>query len=168
MILANHHVLVDLRELWGFRSFRIRVFFAVVFAVVAGVLSFLMADTKQPFEFIEEGSYIVPPAGKAGEQMTVYWNGKRNRYCPGLVHRKLVDPNTGVVLAVYDPIPASFTDNTVAGMVVRNFTLPRTLQSGPVGYQVSLTFTCNWLQVLLPNTFAIRYNSPRLLFVFEP
>jgi len=167
VILHDLHLVTNLRELWTLESFRARIFMAIVPTLGAVFFGYLIADTTPPYIFHKEGSYIVPPQGQGGDEMTVMWKVTHNRTCPGTVTRRLVDPVTDVVLAVYDPQPAALHGVKAGDMLVKTFLLPRTLQSGMVGYQAQLSYTCNWLQVRFPDLFGINYTTPKLLFRYE-
>lgn len=167
MILESH-IMADIKELWSFKSFRARIFLAMFPTALALVFGFLAFDTTRPYVFHASESYIIPPSGKGGDQMTVFWKVTHNRTCPGIVQRTLVDPATDVILAVYDASPAAINGVDIGGNVLaKTFSLPRTLQKGVVGYQASLLYTCNWLQILFPDTFGIKYQTPKLLFTYE-
>ncbi len=154
----------QVRELWGFESFRARVFFAIVPTLFAFVFGLLATDHVRPYDYISTGSYIEPASGKGGEQVIVHWRVVQNRVkqCPGLVERFLIDPVTDVVLAAYDPVLAT-PSPPVNGFLNVTFAMPRNMQAGVVGYRAKLIYTCNWLQGVFP-AFAIRYSTPTLLF----
>ena len=168
MILSEYHPVRALRELWTLESFRARIFMAVLPTLGAVFFGYLIADTTPPYVFHKEGSSIIPPQGRGGDEMTVQWKVTHNRTCPGTVSRRLVDPVTGVVLATYDPQPAARDGVKLGGdLLVKTFLLPRTLQTGMVGYQAQLSYTCNWLQKRFPDQFGINYTTPMLLFRYD-
>lgn len=168
MIISSYHPLRAFRELWTLESFRARIFMAVLPTVLAIGFGYLVFDRTPPYIFHEKGSYIVPPAGVGGDQMTVMWSITHNRTCPGTVARKLVDPVTNVILAEYAPLPAAQDAVNIGGNILaKTFTLPRSLQTGMIGYQADLTYTCNWLQAWFPGTFGIKYSTPKLLFRYD-
>jgi len=157
-------IAADVRELWGFKSFRARVFFAIIPTAIAFVFGLLATDRVRPYDYIPEGSFIVPTSGKGGDQVTVHWHVRQNRTkpCPGIVERLLIDPSTDVVLATYDPVLATPMP-PVKGYLNVTFAMPRNMQAGVVGYRAKMTYTCNWLQAVFP-TMAIKYSTPTLLF----
>lgn len=167
MTLSGLHWVTDLKELWAFRSFRARIFLAVLPTTISLIIGHFAADRTRPYEFISEGSYIEPPAGRGGDQVTVNWHVKHNRTCNGNVERQLVDPVTDVILATYDPAPAAQNGVSVGSDYLRKvMLLPRGIQKGTIAYQAKLTYYCNWLQNLWP-ALAIRYTTPKLLFKIE-
>ena len=167
-MLVKTHFVADLRELWSFKSFRARVFFAILPTAVAIIFGALATDRTHPYDYFADGSFIKPSSGRGGDQVTVSWSVRQNRAeaCPGIVERVLVDPTTDVVLANYDPVIAT-PGPPVNGRINITFAMPRNIQPGMVGYRAKLTYTCNWLQALLP-AFAIRYETPMLLFEVKP
>lgn len=169
MILSEIHIMSDLQELWSFKSFRLRIFMAIAPTLLAMIVGYFAMDRTRPYEFIVEESSIVPPSGKGGDQITVVWAVKETRRaaCPGIVERKLVDPQTNAIIAAYEPSLAALNGEPDGKFLRKTFLLPRGLQRGWIGYQADLTYTCNWLQVLFPGAFAIRYKTPKLLFNVE-
>lgn len=168
MILSDHHFMADIRELWAFKSFRLRIFMTILPTLLAIIVGYFAMDRERPYIFHKEGSAIIPPSGHGGDQITVVWKVTFNRQCSGLVERQLVDPDTGVIIGAYDPSPAAYNGVDVGGNYLRKtFALPKVLQKGWIGYQADLTYTCNWVQALFPGAFAIRYKTPRLLFKVE-
>lgn len=169
MILSDSHIMSDLKELWTFKSFRARIFLAMLPTFIAIMFAHYAADRQHPYDFFVEGSYIEPPSGKAGDHITVYWKVTRHRACDGIIERRLVDPVTNVIIASYDP------DSSTGGvgeeinprLLRKTILLPRNIQSGYIGYQARMTYACNWLQKALPRTFGIQYTTPQLLFLVE-
>ena len=168
MILNDNHIMADVQELWTFRSFRARIFMAIVPTLFAVVFGYFAMDRTQPYIFHEDGSAIIPPSGHGGDQITVVWRVTYVRQCTGIVERLLTDPDTGVVIANYDPSPAALNGVDVGGGYLRKtFSLPKVLQKGWIGYHAKLTYTCNWLQRAFPEAFGIKYMTPKLLFKVE-
>lgn len=166
MILSHTHVMDDLKELWEFKSFRMRVFFAIAPTLAAAAFGYLAIDRTRPYDYILAESYIQPPSGRGGDQVTVSWKVKVNRKpCPGTAQRVLVDPSTDIVVALYDPVLAT-QGPTVNDRLNITFSMPKNLHAGWVGYKAYLTYQCNWLQSLFP-AWAIRYQTPTLLFRVE-
>jgi hypothetical protein len=170
VIFQDLHVMASLRELWTFNSFRARIFLAIVPTCLALVFGHYALDRQRPYDFYsqEQGSYIEPAAGRGGESVTVNWRVHYHRSCSGVVERQLIDPDTEVVIAVYDPQPAAVANgmDVADGYLRKQFALPRDIRPGTIAYHAKLTYTCNWLQKMWP-AFAIKYATPKLLFIFE-
>jgi hypothetical protein len=132
---------------------------------IALVVGHFATDRQHPYDFIVEESYVEPPTGERGHKMTINWRVKEHRLCPGTIERQLVDPATGVLIAVYDPAPAD-TVGSEGGWLRKSFMVPKDIQSGTLAYQSKLTYQCNWLQKLVP-FLAIRYTTPRISFYVE-
>lgn len=164
-MFSNIHPLAELRELWSFKSFRARIFMAIVPTAIALVIGHFATDRHRPYDFHVRESYIIPPRGVEGQDMSVHWRVTQRRSCPGTVERQLVDPNTGVIVAAYNPEPAE-EGMVTDGWLHKTFKVPRDIQAGNIAYQSKLTYQCNWLQVLMP-ALAIRYTTPRLIFTVE-
>lgn len=168
MILPNYHPMETLRELWTFRSFRARIFLAILPTTLALITGHFALDRQRPYDFHEDGSYIEPPSGHGGDIVTVNWHVSHHRTCEGTVERQLVDPNNDVIIATYDPTPAALNGVRVGERHLRkSFALPHNMQPGTVAYQAKLSYQCNWLQELFPGAFSIRYTTPKILFKFE-
>jgi hypothetical protein len=159
--------MADLRELWGVKSFRARIFFAIVPTVMAMAFGALATDRTRPYDFILSESYIHPASGKGGTQVVVNWkvHSNRSHVCPGTIERVIIDPETGVVLATYTPTMAN-SQMPLDGWIRNTFLMPHNMKPGVVGYRSKLAYTCNWFQALFPS-FAIHYESPTLLFTIE-
>jgi hypothetical protein len=164
VMLLHTHPLVALKELWNERSFRLRIFMSVLPTSIALVVGHYAIDRQRPYDFHLEQSYVEPPRGVEGQVMTINWRVTRHRTCPGTVERKLVDPNTGVIIAPYEPTEASTSREE--GWIRNTFRVPREIPGGNIAYQSMLTYRCNWLQELLP-ALAIRYTTPRIIFYVE-
>ncbi len=167
MILAKGHILADLRELWEVKSFRARVFFAIAPTFLAIAFGALATDRTRPYRFIQESSFVEPAQGRGGTQVVVNWRVEleRQHTCPGTVERMLVDPHTGVIVALYQPSLATSIPPS-DGWIRNAFVMPQSVRPGLVGYKSKLTYYCNWFQALFPS-FAIRYETPVLLFTVE-
>jgi hypothetical protein len=162
-------MMADLRELWTFKSFRARIFLAIIPTTIAMVVGFFALDRQPPYDFYtqEHGSNIEPPAGAAGDTVTVNWRVRFHRQCDGTVERQLVDPATDVILAAYAVAPAAQNGIKIGEEYLRKpLTLPNNIKRGTIAYQAKLTYQCNWLQRAWP-FFAIRYTTPKLLFHLE-
>jgi len=158
----------EIRELWGFKSFRARIVLAIFPTLVALIVGHFATDRERPYEFHLEGSFIVPPEAESGDQITVNWKVTRRRQCEGTVDRQLVDPRTEVIIANYDPAPAALNGVAVGTDILRKtFTLPLNMQRGDVGYQAKLNYQCNWLQKIFPNALGIKYVTPLLKFTIR-
>lgn len=165
MTLLNTHPLAAIKELWTEKSFRARIFLSVLPTSIALVVGHYAIDRQRPYDFHVEHSYVEPPRGFEGQEMTINWRITRHRTCPGTVERRLVDPNTGVIIASYEPTEAN--QHTIEDGWIRNkFRVPRDIPGGNIAYQSLLTYRCNWLQELLP-ALAIRYTTPRIIFYVE-
>jgi hypothetical protein len=168
MLLSDIHIMSDIRELWSFRSFRLRIFMAIAPTLFAVIVGYFAMDRTRPYVFHEDGSAIIPPSGHGGDQITVVWRVTQFRTCPGTVERQLIDPDTSAVVANYDPSPAAINGVDVGGGYLRKtFALPRVIQKGWIEYQAKLNYQCNWLQAWFPNAFGIKYTTPKLLFKVE-
>jgi len=168
VILSGQHIMSDLQELWSFRSFRARIFMAILPTAFAIGFGYLAMDNVHPYDFHQEESSIIPPSGHGGDVITVVWKVTHRRTCPGTVERQLVDPDTGVIIGAYDPSPAALNGEPVGQSYLRKtFALPKVLQKGWIGYAAKLVYTCNWLQSAFPDTFGIKYTTPTLYFKVE-
>lgn len=165
MTLSGLHVFREIRELWTFKSFRARIFLAVLPTTIALVMGHYAADRQHPYDFHLEDSYVEPPFGILGQEMSINWRVTRHRVCKGIVERRLIDPTTGVILARYEPTSANSAGG-FDGWIRNRFRVPRDIPSGTIAYQSQLTYQCNWLQELVP-AFAIRYSTPRINFYVE-
>lgn len=168
MIISDLHIMSDLQELWSFKSFRLRIFMTILPTMLAIIVGYFALDRTPPYVFHEEGSAIIPPSGHGGDQITVVWHVSTYRVCAGTVERQLIDPDTGAVIASYDPSPAAINGVDVGGGYLRKtFALPRVIQKGWIQYHAKLNYQCNWLQVWFPAAFGIKYITPKLLFKVE-
>jgi hypothetical protein len=165
ILLSGIHLFQDIKELWTFKSFRARIFLAAFPTIIAAVIGHFATDRQPPYDFHADQSYVVPPVGREGLEMTINWRVTHHRTCPGTIERQLVDPNTGVIVAIYDPAPAD-TNGGKNGWLRKTFRVPRDIPGGNIAYQSKLTYHCNWLQALVP-ALAIRYLTPRIIFYVE-
>jgi len=163
--LTGIHLMSELKELWAVKSFRARIFLAILPTSIALVVGHFATDRQRPYDFHAEESFVIPPKGREGQEMTINWRVTHHRTCPGTVERQLVDPNTGVIVAAYDPAPAD-TNGGQDGWLRKTFRVPRDIQAGNIAYQSKLTYQCNWLQKFVP-ALAIRYLTPRIVFTVE-
>jgi len=163
--LLNTHPLATIKELWTEKSFRARIFLSVLPTTVALVVGHYAIDRQRPYDFHLEQSYVEPPRGVEGQVMTINWRVTRHRSCPGTVERKLVDPDTGVIIAPYEATEANPSGGE-DGWIRNTFRVPREIPGGNIAYQSMLTYRCNWLQELVPG-LAIRYITPRIIFYVE-
>lgn len=155
-----------LTNLFGSMAFRALFIISLIVAIIVGPLTYWAFDNRRPYEFIGDESFIIPAEAHGNDQMLVKWKVRFNRLCPGLIRRQLYDPHTGVILAIYDPQPASPEPPPYReGYLNKTFLLPRNIQTGWIGYRSSLEMWCNPLQRIWP----LRYDTPSLFFkVNEP
>lgn len=122
-------------------------FVGILISLLLGTLAYMMADNQPPYTYDLEKSYIVPARAKDGDQIAVRWRLKNiNRICPGSNRRMLFDPQTKVILAAYDPTPAAVADSIKDGYLNRTFMLPKSMQSGRIGYRANVCYECNLYQ----------------------
>jgi hypothetical protein len=142
--------------------------FSVIFTIlVIAPLTYMLADNQPPYEYLTGRSYLTPLVAKQGSQMTVHWELRVNRYCPGVVSRTIIDEKTGVRIS-YDPVlviaepgvSLQFGPDRVM-LLNRSFTLPLTIDPGPKLYRAYIEFHCNPLQFIWP----LRVKTPDLEFV---
>jgi hypothetical protein len=140
-----------------------RIGFAIVIAFLTGSVVFMAFDTTPPYEYDESASFVVPSPANDGDQVTVKWRlTKVNRICPGISQRVLFDPKTKIILANYDPMPATTTESMRDGYLNRTFALPRGLPSGPIAYRADVCYACNPFQQFVR---PLCVPTPNLIFV---
>jgi hypothetical protein len=150
-----------LANLFSSLTFRMLFFVSMIVTLALIPITYWALDNVRPYVFFPEESYIIPTAATGNDQMIVAWKVKVNRQCDGLVRRELFDPRTKVVLSVYDAQPAHVGDiSEDHGYFNRTFLLPRSIQTGKIGYRARLEYYCNPLQRWWP----IRYSTPDLFF----
>jgi hypothetical protein len=106
-------------------------------------------DNVLPTEYMEYGAKIIPDPVEDGGRIVVQIRVRRNRSCPGYVHRLLRDAETGKVVAIYDPIPVSLTWAYGDTETAKTFEIPEGMPPR-VKYQAKVCFRCNPLQELFP------------------
>jgi hypothetical protein len=157
---VDYHL--TLQNLWQSWAFRALFFMSVAITFVVSPLVYWSLDTTQPFVYLTKDSDIIPDPAAGGQQVIVRWKVKWNRACPGIVRRQLFDPRTNVVLALYDPAPASL-DRPPGDQLNKTFLLPHQMQNGRIGYRARLEYHCNPLQFVFPLIF----STPDLYFTVE-
>lgn len=154
-----HQILTALRGMIMFSAF-----FSVF---VVAPLTYMLADNQQPYEYLTGRSYLTPSVVVAGSQVTVHWELRVNRFCPGTVSRVIIDERTGVrisydpVLVVADPgIRLTIGPDHIVTLD-RSFLLPTSIDPGPKLYRSYIDFHCNSLQWLWP----LQVKTPDLGFM---
>lgn len=134
---------------------------ALLFAIfVAGPAAYLLSDRKPPYEYLSGD--IIPPDPMVGNQISVHWRVRINRYCPGWVQREITDRRGYVWFNAGGPVKniTPVSKGEVAD-IVNTLELPRMLGAGVSKYQAHVVYQCNWLQHwFLP----IRVSTPVLTF----
>lgn len=143
---------------------KIQYVVSILVAMSLVPVSMAVFDTERPYEFLADGSYIIPPEfdDTLGQQMTVHWEINITRPCPGSVTRFIIDKRSGAK-TTFDKTPASLTVVTNDKFMEKTFFLPPGLRPGEKIYRADLEYSCNWLQDLVPY-FRIRYTTPDLKF----
>jgi hypothetical protein len=118
-------------------------------AIFGAWIVYMWQDNRLPTEYMEVGAKILPDPVEDGGRVTVHLNVRRNRVCPGYVHRLLRDVTTGKIVAIYDPIPISLAWTVGDVETAKTFELPEGLPSY-VKYQAKVCFRCNPLQEIFP------------------
>lgn len=142
-------------------AFRVMFSVSVLLAVILAPITYWALDNQRPYAFDASKSVIIPNVAIGNDQMIVKWWVHVYRQCDGIITRELFDPQTQVILAVYDQQRASLS--AVArgpGTLNKTFLLPRQIQTGRIGYRSRLEYYCNPLQRIWP----IRYQTPDLFF----
>lgn len=132
-------------------------------ACIAGWLTFMIADNLSPYEYIAAESSVIPSQALAGHQVTVHWQIKVNRLCPGAIVRTIVDARTGARTS-YDPTPAILTIRVTDTALDRTFLLPEGIRPGPKIYRANAEYICNPLHRIWP----LRIQTPDLHFEVVP
>jgi hypothetical protein len=145
------------------RVFQALLAFMLMLAGVGGALTYMAFDNEPPYDFVGQESFVVPPEAYGGDQITVKWKVKFHRTCTGTMRRVLFDPNTNVVLAIYDTEPVAGSYALEAGYLNKTFRLPLVIQKGWVGYRAEVHYKCNPLQRFFP----LNVTTPDLLFKIE-
>lgn len=125
--------------------------------------AYMWMDNVLPTEYMEVGAKIVPDPVEDGGRVTVHLKVRRNRACPGYVHRHLRDATTGKTVAIYDPVPASMSFAIGDSDTAKTFELPEGLPPR-VKYQARICFRCNLLQDLRP----LCTDAPDIVFSVIP
>ena len=161
----SYHPFALFKELWTEKSFRARIFLSIFPTSIALAVGHFAIDRQPPYDFHLSQSYVEPPVGREGQEMTINWRVTRHRVCPGTVERRLIDPTTNVVIALYEPTEANAGLN-FDGWIRNRFKVPRDIPGGNIAYQSLLVYRCNWLQELVP-ALAIKYTTPSIIFFVE-
>jgi hypothetical protein len=114
-------------------------------------------DRQVPYEHIK--GEIVPDPTPQHAQVSLPWDIKVNRLCPGNVQRVLFDADTGDMVAAYDRTPSSISVKMGDTKLVKTFQLPLSLPAR-VRYTANVCFSCNPLQHIWP----IFVQTPELYF----
>lgn len=139
---------------------------STVIACLFAWLTFMVFDNTPPYVYDVANSYIKPPSSDLGRQVTVYWKIERvNRVCPGILHRQLIDLETGVIVADYDPIPTAPEGGIRDGYFPKTFLLPQEMNvSRPrmIGYRTTGCYWCNpyqfWIRPLCVTTAILPFE----------
>jgi hypothetical protein len=150
---------MTLQNLWQSWAFRAMLALSFMVTLFVSPLVYWSLDTMPPFVYLAEGSDVIPDPATGGQQIIARWKVKYNRSCPGLVRRQLFDPRTNVIIALYDPAPAS-EGRPPGDQLNKTFLLPHQMQTGKVGYRARLEYHCNPLQLLFP----LILETPNLYF----
>lgn len=132
---------------------------AIILSLILGLASFLLADNQPPYDYIVNQSYVRPDPAHGGQQVTVHWELKVKRICPGIIIRTIVDAKTKASVS-YDPTPAAATVRIGDTSLERTFFLPAAILPGPKLYRVNAQYICNPLQHLWP----LKVQTPDLVF----
>jgi hypothetical protein len=128
-------------------------------AVLFGLVAFMAADNQSPYTYIVEQSYVRPNPAHSGRQVTVHWELKINRICPGVIVRTIVDARTKAKVS-YDPAPALVTVKAGDTSLERTFLLPEEMLPGPKLYRANAEYVCNPLHRIWP----LKVQTPDLAF----
>ena len=122
-----------------------------------GWTGWMYLDNVQPYEYVR--GYVVPDPSPQGAQVSLPWEIKVNRLCPGNVLRVLFDAETGEMVAAYDRTPSSISVKMGDTKLVKSFQLPRGLPPR-IRYTANVCFSCNVLQKIWP----VCVQTPDLFF----
>jgi hypothetical protein len=154
---------MNFAELWAVRGFRLNIIGGIILMLIGSPIVYMAFDRVHPYEFLAEGSAILPPEAEGGDQVTVYWKVKYNRTCTGSVRRVLFDPTTKVETQ-YSLENAAIPSNSLReGYLRKTFLLPRDLAPGWWGYRSDLCYICNPLQDFV-TAARVCYSTPDLFF----
>lgn len=136
----------------------------VSMAALGAWVATMAADRQLPTEYIGK-PIVVPDPVEDGGRVIVKLPVKRNRSCPGVVQRTLLDARTDEVVAFYDPVPSAYPHPMGAEQQLpKTFELPPGLPAR-VRYTSEVCFSCNILQ----NWFPICTTVPSVTFnVIQP
>jgi hypothetical protein len=135
----------------------------VSLSALAAWVAVMAQDDVMPTQYFSHGAQVVPNPVEDGGRVTVDIPIKRNRECPGLVHRVIRDGVTGKLVAAYDPMPSSMGGDLGDSWIKKTFELPEGLPAIS-RYQARVCFTCNALQHIKP----LCTNAPDILFRVKP
>ena len=116
-------------------------------------------DNVAPYEYLS--GFVTPDPAKEGGRVTLIWQIRVNRICPGSVQRILSDEITGISVAAYDPLPSAQTVQMGDTELRKTFLLPDELPA-IVGYDAKVCFRCNALQYVFPLCFPTPHVSFRV------
>lgn len=128
-------------------------------ACLFGWLAFMLADNQPPYSYIVEKSFVRPNPAHSGRQVTIHWEFKINRLCPGAIVRTIVDARTKAKVS-YDPTPALGTVAMGDTSLERTFFLPEEMLPGPKLYRANAEYICNPLHRIWP----LKVQTPDLAF----
>lgn len=130
-----------------------------VLALLLGGVAYMAADNQPPYDYIIEQSYVRPNPAHPGRQITVHWELKINRICPGVIVRTIVDAKTKARVS-YDPALALVTVRAGDTSLERTFFLPEEMLPGPKLYRANAEYICNPLNRIWP----LKVQTPDLYF----
>jgi hypothetical protein len=126
---------------------------AFVAVIFMAPLFWMLLDREPPY--VEHIGKVIPPEVQAGDQITVEWQMKINRVCPGYIAREVVDSQN--VLWNYDVQPSVRREQQfdVSGIprltkLRRSFVIPEQAAPGPARYRSLACYVCNPIQQLWP------------------
>ncbi len=134
--------------------FRFLVTFCLT--VAAGLLGFMINDRQPPL--IRYYGRITPDNPLPGADINVTWEVRKNRDCPGVIYRRIIDSH-GVV---YDfaPVESLYTLAANTKEFSRLFKLPAQIAPGPAEYFATNKLVCNPLH----NFWPILVDMPSIKF----
>lgn len=140
---------------------------AFVVVIFVAPLFWMLLDREPPYS--EHAGKTIPHEVKAGDQITVEWQMRVNRVCPGYIAREIVDSQN--VLWNYDVQPSIRREQQfdVAGAprltrLRRSFTIPEQAAPGPARYRSLSCYICNPIQQLWP----VCIRTPDVNFTILP
>jgi hypothetical protein len=130
----------------------------VLFCVfVVAPMTYWLTDRIPPFE--RHSGYISPQNIAPGETFDVHWKGKVNRFCEGVVYRRIKDSKNDI----YN-LPASIVRYNEPGRTrdvpISQNRIPLMAACGPAEYVADAQHVCNWTHKFWP----IRVYEPSIKF----